>query len=152
MGRMGRVVKPTKLRHGYMMQQLDEMRHAHLEMNTLRHHMRTWEDPAGYDIAQLTAGNGVGAGIARAFAEDFLTCDAVEGSIGLQTLVEAGYSNMLFVGLSSAATVSGDAILASTMLTIQSDESRHMANGYATLMTLLQDDRNIPLLQDALDK
>lgn len=152
MGRMVRVVKPNELRHGYMMQQLDEMRHAHLEMNTLRHHMRTWEDPAGYDIAQRTSGNGVGSAIARAFSEDFLTCDAVEGSIGLQALVETGYSNMLFVGLSSAATISGDTVLASTMLTIQSDESRHMANGYATLMTLLQDDRNIPLIQDALDK
>jgi YHS domain-containing protein len=152
MGRMVRVVAPSELRHGYMMQQLDEMRHSHLEMNTIRHHMRTWEDPVGYDIAQISAGNGVGAGIARAFTEDFLTCDALEGSIGLQSLVETGYSNMFFVGLSTAATLSGDSVMASTMLTIQSDESRHMANGYATLMTLLQDDRNIPLIQDALDK
>ncbi|MGH7878414.1 MAG: methane monooxygenase, partial [Candidatus Binataceae bacterium] len=42
--------------------------------------------------------------------------------------------------------------LASTLLTIQSDESRHMANGYATLMTLLGDDRNLPLIQETIDK
>ena len=38
------------------------------------------------------------------------------------------------------------------MLTIQSDESRHMANGWTTLVTLLQDDRNLPLIQEVLDK
>jgi methane monooxygenase component A alpha chain/propane monooxygenase large subunit len=152
MGRMARVVAPLELRQGYMMQVLDEMRHTQLEMNTLRHHMRSWEDPAGYDMAMIAAGNSVGAGIFRSFCEDFMTCDAVETSLGLQLFVETAYSNMFFIGLSSAATLSGDPIMASTMLTIQSDESRHMANGYATLMTVLQDDRNIPLVQEVLDK
>lgn len=36
-----------ELRQGYMMQVLDEMRHTQLEMNTLRHHMQSWEDPEG---------------------------------------------------------------------------------------------------------
>jgi 1,2-phenylacetyl-CoA epoxidase catalytic subunit len=152
MGRMARVVAPMELRQGYMMQVLDEMRHTQLELNTLRHHMRTWSDPAGYDVALMAAGNSVGAGIFRSLSEDFTTCDAVETSIGLQTFIETAFSNMFFIGLSSAATLSGDPIMASTMLTIQSDESRHMANGYATLMTLLQDDRNIPLIQQAFDK
>ncbi|MEW6105545.1 MAG: hypothetical protein AB1563_04165, partial [Bacillota bacterium] len=73
MGRMARVVAPMELRQGYMMQVLDEMRHTQLEMNTLRHHMRTWSDPAGYDIALLAAGNSVGAGIFRSMCEDFAT-------------------------------------------------------------------------------
>lgn len=152
MGRMARVVAPMELRQGYMMQVLDEMRHTQLEMNTLRHHMRSWPDPSGYDIALKAAGNSVGAGIFRALSEDFTTCDAVETSLGLQIFVETAYSNMFFVGLSTAAVQSGDPVMASTMLTIQSDESRHMANGYATLMTLLQDDRNIPLIQETFDK
>ncbi len=152
MGRMARVVAPMELRQGYMMQVLDEMRHTQLELNALRHHMRSWQDPSGYDIALKAAGNSVGAGIFRALAEDFSTCDAVETSLGLQVLIETAYSNIFFVGLSSAAAQSGDQVMASTMLTIQSDESRHMANGYATLMTLLQDDRNIPLIQEAFDK
>lgn len=152
MGRMARVVAPMELRQGYMMQTLDEMRHTQLEMNTLRHHMRTWSDPAGYDIAAMAAGNSVGAGIFRSMVEDVMTCDAVETALGLQIFIETAYSNIFFVGLSSAATVAGDPMMASTMLTIQSDESRHMANGYATLMTLLQDDRNIPLIQQVMDK
>lgn len=81
-----------------------------------------------------------------------MTCDPVETSLGLQVFVETAYSNVFFVGLSSAAAAHGDNMLASTMLTIQSDEARHMANGWATLATLLQDDRNIPLIQQALDK
>jgi YHS domain-containing protein len=152
MGRMARVVAPMELRQGYMMQVLDEMRHTQLEMNALRHHMRSWPDPSGYDIALKAAGNSVGAGIFRALSEDFTTCDAVETSLGLQVFIETAYSNMFFVGLSTAAAQGGDQVMASTMLTIQSDESRHMANGYATLMTLLQDDRNIPLIQEAFDK
>ncbi|MGE0487544.1 MAG: hypothetical protein AB7Q81_25600 [Gammaproteobacteria bacterium] len=152
MGRMARSVAPMELRQGYMMQVLDEMRHTQLEMNTLRHHMRSWRDPSGYDVAMRAAGTSVGAGIFRSMCEDFMTCDPVETSLGLQMFVETAYSNIFFVGLSSAAAAHGDKMLASTMLTIQSDEARHMANGWATLATLLQDDRNIPLIQATLDK
>jgi Methane/Phenol/Toluene Hydroxylase/YHS domain len=152
MGRMARSVAPMELRQGYMMQVLDEMRHTQLEMNTLRHHMRSWRDPSGYDIALKAVGRSVGAGIFRSMCEDFMTCDPVETSLGLQLLVETAYSNFFFVGMSSAAAAHGDKMMASTMLTIQSDESRHMANGWATLVTLLQDDRNVPLIQEALDK
>lgn len=151
-GRSTRVVAPVELRQGYMAQVLDEMRHTQLEMNALRHHMRSWSDPAGYDVAMIAAQNGVGSGIFRSFVEDFMTCDAVETLLGLNLMVETALSNIFFVGLSSAAVAAGDQVMASTMLTIQSDEARHMANGYATLMTLLDDDRNIPLVQDALDK
>ncbi|MGH7842289.1 MAG: hypothetical protein ACREQT_12325 [Candidatus Binataceae bacterium] len=152
MGRMARTVAPTELRQGYMMQSLDEMRHTQLEMSTLRHHMRTWEDPAGYDIALYGAGSNVGSNVFRAFIEDSMTCDPVESSIAVQLFGETADSNMFFVGMTSDATRSGDPVLASTLRTIQSDESRHMANGYATLMTLLGDDRNLPLIQETIDK
>jgi YHS domain-containing protein len=144
-GRSSRVVAPVELRQGYMAQVLDEMRHTQLEMNALRHHMRTWGDPAGYDIAMVAAQNGIGSGIFRSFVEDFMTCDAIETLLGLNLMVETALSNIFFIGMSTG-------VLATTMLTIQSDEARHMANGYATLMTLLDDDRNVPLIQDAFDK
>ena len=152
MGRMVRSVAPMELRQGYMMQSLDEVRHSQLESNTLRHHMRSWRDPAGYDIAMRAAGSSVGGGIFRSMLEDLLTCDPVETSLGLQMFVETAYTNVFFVGLSTAAAAHGDKMMASTMLTIQSDEARHMANGWATFATLLQDDRNVPLVQQALDK
>jgi hypothetical protein len=152
MGRMARVVAPTELRQGYMMQALDEMRHTQLEMSALRHHMRTWEDPAGYDIALYGGHTNLGSGAFRSFLEDSLTCDPVGSSIAIQIFGETADTNLMFVGMTTSATLGGDPVVASTLLTIQSDESRHMANGYATLMTLLNDDRNIPLVQDALDK
>ena len=152
MGRMVRSVAPMELRQGYMMQGLDEVRHCQLELNTLRHHLRSWRDPAGYDVALKAAGTSVGGGIFRAMLEDLLTCDPVETALGLQMFIETAYTNVFFVGLSSAAAAHGDKMMASTMLTIQSDEARHMANGWATLATLLQNDRNIPLIQQALDK
>ena len=152
MGRMVRVVAPMELRQGYMMQALDEMRHTQLEMNVVRHHMRSWEDPAGFNIVLQGTGNNVGSGAFRAFIEDYSTSDAVESSIALQVFTEIASTNILFVGLSTAAAQSGDNVMASAMLSIQSDECRHMANGSATLMTLLNDDRNIPLLQQVFDK
>ncbi|WP_281783321.1 hypothetical protein [Sinimarinibacterium flocculans] len=152
MGRMARSVAPVELRQGYMMQMIDEMRHAQLELNNLRHNMRTWHDPAGYDIALKGAGNNVGSGMFRAMMEDCTTCDPIETAISLQVFLETAYSNVFFVGLSSAAVAQGDHTMASTFLTIQSDEARHMANGWATLVTVLQDDRNVPLVQEVLDK
>ena len=44
-----------------------------LELNTLRHHLRSWRDPAGYDVALKAAGTSVGGGIFRAMLEDLLT-------------------------------------------------------------------------------
>ena len=152
MGRMARTVAPVELRQGYMMQMLDEMRHSNLEMNVIRHHMKHWKDPAGYDIVAKAGVNSVGSSIFRSMVEDTMTSDPVETSIGLQTFIETAYTNVFFIGLSSAASRHGDDMLASTLLTIQSDEARHMANGWATLSALLQDDRNIPLIQDAMDK
>lgn len=152
MGRMARSVAPTELRQGYMMQALDEMRHTQLELGVIRDHMRTWSDPAGYDIALYGSGTNVGSSIFRALFEDTLTSDPVETALAVQIFTETSDSNMFFVGMTTAATVSNDPVLASTMLTIQSDESRHMANGWATLVTLLDDDRNLPMVQDVLDK
>ena len=45
-----------------------------------------------------------------------------------------------------------DTVLPSLFLSIQSDESRHMANGYATLAACLSDDRNLEFLQQDLEE
>ncbi len=39
--------------------------------------------------------------------------------------------------------------MATTFLSIQSDEARHMANGYGSLMAVLQDENNVPALNRA---
>ena len=61
MGRMVRSVAPMELRQGYMMQSLDEVRHSQLESNTLRHHMRSWRDPAGLRHRHARGGDAVSA-------------------------------------------------------------------------------------------
>src|SRR5205807_2100796 len=42
--------------------------------------------------------------------------------------------------------------LPTTYLSVQSDESRHISNGYATLLTVLQDDHNAPLIERDLQQ
>jgi len=46
-----------------------------------------------------------------------------------------------------AAARNGDFTLPTTYLSVQSDEARHISNGYATLLTVLQDDHNAPVRQ-----
>ena len=38
------------------------------------------------------------------------------------------------------------------MLSIQSDEARHMANGYGSVMALLAEEDNLPLLNESLER
>ena len=46
----------------------------------------------------------------------------------------------------------GDFTLPTTYLSVQSDEARHISNGYATLLTVLQDDHNAPLIERDLQQ
>jgi methane monooxygenase component A alpha chain len=73
-------------------------------------------------------------------------------AVGLQVITETAYTNPLFVATTEIAAANGDLVTPSTFLSIQSDEARHMANGYATLSAVLSEPSNIPMLQRDLDR
>ena len=58
----------------------------------------------------------------------------------------------MFVALPDVAARNGDFTLPTTYLSVQSDEARHISNGYATLLTVLQDDHNAPLIERDLQQ
>jgi hypothetical protein len=145
-------VDNEELRNGYLMQMLDEVRHVQQEMYLGRYYMKHYHDPSGFDISQKGFGGHFLASAGRAFFETFVAGDPIECSISLQVVGETAFTNPLFVAFPNTAAANGDHATPSVFLSIQSDEARHMANGYATLVTVLSDDRNLPLIQEALDK
>ena len=145
-------VQNQELRQGYAAQMLDEVRHTQLETALRKYYLKNYHDPAGFDIGQRALGNHPIGTLARASFQPFNTGDPIECIMCLNVVLETAYTNPLVVALPQVATVNGDHALPTTFLSIQSDEVRHMANGYGTLMCVLQEEANVPFLQEALDR
>ena len=145
-------IENEELRNGYLAQMLDETRHVQQQIYLGRYYMKHYADPAGFDIGQQGFGSQFLASAGRAFFETFVAGDPIECSISLQVVGETAFTNPLFVAFPNTAAANGDHATPSVFLSVQSDEARHMANGYATLVTVLSDDRNLPYIQEALDK
>jgi YHS domain-containing protein len=149
---VGEAVQNSELRQGYLAQELDEVRHVQAETWLNRYYAKHYADPAGFNVgAQCREWNPIMMPL-RAAASNFIAGDPVQGCLNLQVVIETAYTNALFVAMTEVAAQSGDQVLPSLFLSIQSDEGRHMANGYATLSAILTDDRNLPLLQQDLDE
>jgi len=77
--------------------------------------------------------------------------DPITNSLNLQVVAETAFTNSLFVAMTEVAAANGDQTTPSVFLSIQSDEARHMANGYATLAAVLAEPDNLPMLQQDFD-
>jgi propane monooxygenase large subunit len=78
--------------------------------------------------------------------------DPIQCAFTLQVVAETAFTNVVFVALPDVAARNGDFTLPTTYLSVQSDEARHISNGYATLLTVLQDDHNAPLIERDLQQ
>ncbi len=141
-------VPNPELHNGLAIQMIDEVRHSTLQMNLKREYMKNYIDPAGFDITQKAFHNNYAGTIGRQFGEAFITGDAITaGNIYLQTVAETAFTNVLFVAMPSEAAANGDFLLPTVFLSTQSDESRHISNGYATLIMAMSNDENKDLLE-----
>ena len=141
-------VPNPELHNGLAIQMIDEVRHSTIQMNLKREYMKNYIDPAGFDITQKAFHNNYAGTIGRQFGEAFITGDAVTaGNIYLQTVAETAFTNVLFVAMPSEAAANGDFLLPTIFLSVQSDESRHISNGYATLIMAMASDENKDLLE-----
>jgi len=144
-------VPNAELRQGYLAQMLDELRHVNLQNHLLRHLAKTAPDPAGFNAAHRYRASNPILRAGRALFECFLSDDPIACALGLQVITETAYTNPLFVATTEIAAANGDPITPSTFLSIQSDEARHMANGYATLAGVLSAPENIALARHDLN-
>ncbi|MEW9672733.1 aromatic/alkene/methane monooxygenase hydroxylase/oxygenase subunit alpha [Ammoniphilus sp. 3BR4] len=142
------VVPNDELKNGYTMQMIDEFRHSTIQMNLKKWYMENYIDPAGFDITQKAFGKCYATTIGRQFGEGFITGDTITAAnIYLQIIAETAFTNTLFVAMPSEAAANGDYALPTIFLSVQSDESRHINNGYGTLMMVLGDPDNHDLLE-----
>jgi propane monooxygenase large subunit len=141
-------VPNPELHNGLAIQMIDEVRHSTIQMNLKREYMKNYIDPAGFDITQKAFHNNYAGTIGRQFGEAFITGDAITaGNIYLQTVAETAFTNVLFVAMPSEAAANGDFLLPTIFLSVQSDESRHISNGYATLIMAMASEENKDLLE-----
>ena len=141
-------VPNPELHNGLAIQMIDEVRHSTIQMNLKREYMKNYIDPAGFDITQKAFHNNYAGTIGRQFGEAFITGDAITaGNVYLQTVAETAFTNVLFVAMPSEAAANGDFLLPTVFLSVQSDESRHISNGYATLIMAMSNSENKELLE-----
>jgi propane monooxygenase large subunit len=148
MAMLTHVVPGDNLQTGFATQMIDELRHSTIQMNLKKWYMENYIDPAGFDITEMAFGKCYATTIGRQFAEGFITGDSITAAnIYLTIVAETAYTNTLFVAMPSEAARNGDYALPTVFLSVQSDESRHIGNGHAILMSILDNPDNHLLLE-----
>src|ERR1700755_53581 len=148
MAMIARLAPGEELRTGFAMQMVDEFRHSTIQMNLKKWYMENYIDPAGFDITEAAFGKCDATTIGRQFGEGFITGDAItSANVYLTVVAETGFTNTLFVAMPSEAAANRDYLLPTVFHSVQSDESRHISNGYSILLMALADERNRPLLE-----
>ncbi len=143
-----RNVPNPELHNGQAIQMIDEVRHSTIQQNLKRLYMNNYIDPAGFNNSLRNFQNDYCGTIGRQFAEGFITGDAITAaSIYLTIVAETAFTNTLFVAMPAEAAANGDYLLPTVFHSVQSDESRHISNGYATLLMALADEGNHQLLE-----
>jgi len=140
-------VPNPELHNTLAIQMIDEVRHSTIQQNLKRIYMNNYIDPAGFNSSLRSFQGNYAGTIGRQFAEGFITGDAITAAnVYLQLVAETAFTNTLFVAMPAEAAANGDYLLPTVFHSVQSDESRHISNGYATLLMALADEDNHDLL------
>ena len=145
-------VPNNELRNGYHVQFVDEIRHTGMQMSLARWYAKNVPDPAGWNLGRRRSRNSVLTNPGLNMLSHFMVGDPIQCAFTLQVVAETAFTNIVFVALPDVAARNGDFTLPTTYLSVQSDEARHISNGYATLLTVLQDDHNAPLIERDLQQ
>jgi propane monooxygenase large subunit len=142
----------NELRNGYHVQFVDEVRHEGLQTSLARWYAKHVPDPSGWHLgAQALARDPITLASIN-YVSHFCVGDPIQCAFTLMVVAETAFTNVAFVALPDVAARNGDFALPTTYLSVQSDEARHISNGYATLLTVLQDERNIPHIERDLQQ
>lgn len=152
--RVARFAPAPAIRIASMVQAMDERRHAeeavYQAKDYVKHHESGFLLPkdriAFFERHWYFQGD-------RSFFEDLITTDPIEAIIGTNLVFETAFTNLLFIAAPAAGVANGDFGFGQAHLTIQSDETRHMALGQSVARAMLQSDStNLALIQDWMDK
>ena len=143
-------VPNNELRNGYHVQFVDEIRHTGMQMSLAKWYAKHGPDAAGWDICQQAFPRDIVTAGALNYVSTFMVGDPIQCAFHLQVVAETAFTNIVFVAFPDVGARNGDFVLPTTYLSVQSDEARHISNGYATLLTVLQDDDNVPFIEQDL--
>jgi propane monooxygenase large subunit len=145
-------VPNNELRNGYHVQFIDEVRHTGLQQSLARWYSKNVPDPAGWNLGSHALPRDPTMAPGVNMLSHFIVGDPIQCAFALMVVAETALTNMAFVALPDVGARNGDFALPTAYLSVQSDEARHISNGYATLLTVMQDDRNIPLIERDLQQ
>jgi methane monooxygenase component A alpha chain len=141
-------VDSPEQRNGLLAQTNDEVRHVTQCGYLSQYFASQYYDPAGWtDIRKTRFGGALLQPDKNTIVDQFVSGDPVQMSLNLQLVAEAAFTNPLIVALTEYAAANGDEITPTIFLSIESDELRHMANGYQTIVSVVDDADNMKYLQ-----
>jgi propane monooxygenase large subunit len=143
-------VPNSELRNGYHIQFLDEVRHTGMQTALARWYAKNVPDPEGWNMGPQGVARDPVLAPGLNMLSQFMVGDPIQCAFTLQVVAETALTNMAFVALPDIGARNGDFAMPTTYMSVQSDEARHISNGYATLLTVLQDDRNAELIVEDL--
>ena len=151
--RVARFAPAPAIRVASMVQAMDERRHAEAAIfqakDYVKYHKSGFLAPkdrlAFFERHWYFQGD-------RSFFEDLMTTDPIEAIIGTNLVFETAFTNLLFIAAPAAGVANGDYGFGQAHLTVQSDETRHMALGQSVARAILQNEDNLELVQDWMDK
>jgi propane monooxygenase large subunit len=143
-------VPNDELLNGYHVQFVDELRHIGMQQGLGRWYAKNAPEPEGWAMG---AKYYAGSPLTRAgynMGTHAIVGDPVHCGLMMMGVLETAFTNIAFVALPDVGVRNGDFMLPTVYSSAQSDEARHISNGYATIMTLLQEESNIPLIEQDL--
>ena len=143
-------VPNDELLNGYHVQFVDELRHIGMQQSLGRWYAKNAPEPEGWAMG---AKYYTGSPLTKAgynMGTHSIVGDPVHCGLTMMAVLETAFTNIAFVALPDVGLRNGDFALPTTYSSAQSDEARHISNGYATVLTLLQEQSNIPLIQQDL--
>ncbi len=149
-GYLARHLNGAGARIACLYQSIDELRHNQTQTHAVSQYNKYYDhlqDPnVMHDRVWYLS-------VPKSFFDDGLSAGPFEFMLAISFSFEYFLTNLLFVPFMSGASFNGDLSTMTFGFSAQSDESRHMTLGLEVIKFILeQDEDNVPIIQDWVDK
>jgi phenol/toluene 2-monooxygenase (NADH) P3/A3 len=149
-GYIARALNGPGPRCANLFQAVDELRHAQTQAHSVSMYNKYYD---GFHSPEKMLQRLWYLSVPKSFFDDAISSGPFEFLTAISFSFEYFLTNLLFVPFMSGASFNGDLSVMSAGFSAQSDESRHMTLGLEVIKFILeQDEDNVPIMQDWLDK
>ncbi|MGC2152948.1 MAG: toluene monooxygenase, partial [Terriglobales bacterium] len=118
---------------------LDEFRHTLIPLQ-LMHELVRWDPQFDWTHRLFHTNHWMAIALRHLVDEMCVGTDPLEFAIATNLVLETGFTNLQFIGLSAIAHDVGDRMFEKMVTSIQTDEARHAQIGHPVLATLIRHD------------